>query len=377
LTLALVAVAFTDELATGIVPAGAPELSGSFALSASAAAGWTLFAFQILGFVLEPPLLALAHGRRARTFRTIGLALMAAALLVAAAAPSHALALYGPGSGLGTGLAQSALASAEPERCEAALARWNVAGIIGDLLAPAALAASVALGLGWRGALAAVAVLTALHALVLARTPQPEPAAALDPEEHVAPLREALRAALAAPGLLGWSLAVGLCGFMDEVLVSFGALWLTERLDAGPAERAAVFVAWELGAIAGSVLLARLARRFTPRALLLATGVGSLVSHLAWLAAPHWAAGAALAAVSGLFTAAHYPLLKARAFAALPDRPHVVQAVASAFSVLDLAVPILVGLAADSAGLLAAMLLLAAQPVGVVVAAWRAPRSSR
>jgi MFS family permease len=381
LTLALVAVAFTDELATGVVPAGAPELSQSFALSASAAAGWTLFAFQLLGFVLEPPLLALAHGRRARTFRTIGLALMAAALLAAAAAPTYAvllaaLALYGPGSGLGCGLAQSALASAEPGRCEAALARWNAAGIVGDLLAPAALAASVALGLGWRGALAAVAVLTAFHALALARAPHPEPATVREPEEQEAPLREALRAALAAPGLLGWSLAVGLCGFMDEVLVSFGALWLAERLDAGPAERAAIFVAWELGAIAGSVLLARLARRFTPRALLLAAGLGSLVSHLAWLAAPHWTAGAALAAVSGLFTAAHYPLLKARAFAALPDRPHVVQAVASAFSVLDLALPVLVGLAADRAGLLAAMLLLAVQPVGVIVAAGAA-RSAR
>ena len=329
--------------------------------------------------MVEPPLLALAHGRRARAVRTLGLALMAASLLAAAAAPSYpvllaALALYGPGSGLGTGLAQSALAAAEPDRCEAALARWSLAGTLGDLLAPAVLAASVGLGLGWRGAVLAVAILTAAHALTLARAPQPAPSSDGDADEE-APLREALRAARGTPALLGWSLAVVLCSFMDEVLVSFGALWLAARLDAGPAVRAAIFVAWELGALAGAALLARCAARFPPRALLLASGLGSLATHVAWLAAPHWVASAAAAAASGLFTAAHYPLLAARAYAALPGRPHVVQAVASAFSGLELLVPLAVGLAADRGGLLAAMALLAVQPAGVLVAAaWRAPR---
>ena len=104
--------AFTDELASGVVPAGSPELAASFGLTASQAAGWTLVAFQILGVVLEPPLLALAKGRRARTLRILGLWLMAASVLGAALAPSYgvllaALVLYGPASGLGTNLAQS------------------------------------------------------------------------------------------------------------------------------------------------------------------------------------------------------------------------------------------------------------------------------
>ena len=302
---------------------------------------------------------------------------MATALLAAAAAPSYpvllaALALYGPGSGLGTGLAESALAAADPARREAALARWNLAGTIGDLLAPAALAAAVALGLGWRGALAAVAALTVLHAIALARTPQP--AAGAGPDEEEVPgagtaLGAAIRAAVGAPALLGWTVATALCSFLDEVLVSFGALWLDAQLGASPAERAAVFVAWEVGAIAGSVALERLVHRAAPRTLLLGAGLGSLASYVAWLAAPGWQASAAAAAVSGLFTAAHYPLLKARAFAALPGRPELVQAVGSAVGALDLAIPVAVGLVADRAGLLAAMALLAAQPVGVVVAA--------
>lgn len=107
----MLAVAFTDELATGVVPSAAPELLGDFSLTPAAAAGWTLVAFQVLAVVVEPPLLALAHGRRERPLRVLGLALMALTAVAAALAPSYelllvALALYAPASGLGTRLAE-------------------------------------------------------------------------------------------------------------------------------------------------------------------------------------------------------------------------------------------------------------------------------
>jgi MFS family permease len=367
-------VAFTDELATGIVPAGAPELAANFHLGVAAAAGWTLFAFQLLGVLLEPPLLAIARGPRARRLRTLGLVGMAAGLAFAAVAPSYpallaALALYGPACGLGTCLAQASLAEADPARTEAALARWNLSGLLGDLAAPGALAASVALGLSWRGALAAAALAAGAQALVVGRAPAPGPAAEEDQDEWGATVGEALRAALATPALLGWELAASACTLLDETLVSFGALWLAQRLGAGPAARAAVLTAWTLGGIAGSGLLARAAGRVRPRSLLLAAGLGSAVCYGAWLAAPSVAWSAFTAGAAGLFTAAHYPLLKARAFAALPGRPNVVQAVASAFSAVDLVVPIALGAVADRAGLLAAMLVLLVQPAVVLAAA--------
>ncbi|MCY1074817.1 hypothetical protein [Archangium lansingense] len=61
--------AFTDELATGVVPSGTPEFLATFELTPAQAAGWTLVAFQVLGAVLEPPLLAMAYGRRERPMR--------------------------------------------------------------------------------------------------------------------------------------------------------------------------------------------------------------------------------------------------------------------------------------------------------------------
>lgn len=368
--------AFTDELATGVVPSGAPELLDAFDLTPARAAGWTLFAFQILGAVLEPPLLALAHGRRQRLMLGVGLAMMAAATLAAALAPSYwlllaALMVYGPASGLGTNLAEAALVSAHPGRGEQVLARWSLLGHLGDLLAPAALAASVALGLGWRGALVAVAafaLLQAAAALTL-RGGTGQSSAEEEEDAPAPPLRETLRLALGCRPLLGWSLAAVLCGLLDEVLVAFGALFLTERLGAGATGRAAILSAWVLGAIAGAVMLERFASRFRPATLLAVSGLGCAVAYSAWLACTTWLASALALGVAGMFASAHYPLLRARAFAALPDRPHVVLAVGSLFSAVELLLPLAVGGVADGLGVFAAMLVLLVQPVGVLLAA--------
>lgn len=361
----------TDELASGVVPAGSPDLTGTFGLSPSAAAGWTLLALQAMGVVLEPPLLALARGHRARSLRTLGLACMAGSLLLAAAAPSYplllaALALYGPASGLGTQLAQAALLARSPARREAVLARWELLSSAGDLLAPALLAGSVLLGLGWRGALFGAGLAAAAQTAASAGLPVAAEVTR-DGEAAEAPLRHALRAALASPALLGWSAVVALCGLMDELLVSFGALRLAE-LGMDAPQRAAVLSAWVVGGMAGAVLLERLAPRAAPRALLLAAGLGSAAAYAAWLCARTPLASAALAGLAGLFTAAHYPLARARAFAALPGREHVVLAVGSAFSALELLLPVLVGVVADGAGLAAALLVLLAQPAAIILA---------
>jgi hypothetical protein len=297
---------------------------------------------------------------------------MALATLAAGIAPSYglllgALLVYGPASGLGTSLAQSALVSADPSRAEAVLARWSLLGLAGDLLAPAALAASVALGLGWRGALLAVGAFAAVQAALAAWAPD-HPAAAVT-EQVGSSLRDALGAAVSCPRLLGWSLAVVLCGLLDEVLVAFGALWLSERLGADATVRAAILTSWVAGSCAGAALLERAAGRFRPTTLLTLSGLGCAVAYSAWLAMWTPVASALALAIAGLFAAAHYPLLQARAFAAMPGRPNVVLAAGALFQTLDLALPLLVGFVADGAGLFAAMLVLLVQPAGVLVVA--------
>jgi predicted MFS family arabinose efflux permease len=361
-----------------VVPSGAPELLDAFGLTPARAAGWTLVAYGVLAVLVEPPLLAAAHGRRARSFRTAGLALMALSTLAAALAPSYgvllaALTIYGPASGLGTSLAEAALVSAQSGRTETVLARWSLAGALGDLVAPAALAASVALGLGWRGALIAAGLLAAVEAVLAAGAP----GAAPDRDGADASLRDALRAAASSPQLAGWSLAAALCGLMDEVLVAFGALWLSGHVGADATQRAAILGAWVAGSIAGAALLARVAARVRPSTLLAASGAGCAVAYAAWLSATGWIASGIALGVAGAFAAAHHPLLRARAFETLPERPHVVLAAGSLFGTVELVLPLLVGLVADRGGVLAAMLVLLAQPIAVLAAGAVARRGER
>jgi hypothetical protein len=58
----------------------------------------------------------------------------------------------------------------------------------------------------------------------------------------------------------------------------------------------------------------------------------------------------------------------------MPGRPHVVLAVGSAFSAVDVALPVAIGLIADRAGVAAALLVLLLQPAGALAAAVAARR---
>ena len=74
----------------------------------------------------------------------------------------------------------------------------------------------------------------------------------------------------------------------------------------------------------------------------------------------------------GLTTAPLYPLAKAQAYRSLPDQAGMVNAVGHVFQPLDIVVPLILGVIADRFGLVPALLLLAAQPAGLL---WIALRS--
>lgn len=374
----LLATALTEELSSGVVPAGAPELAQALSLSPAKAAGWTLFAMLALGAVIEPPLLALARGARARPMIALGFAGVAAACFTAAAAPSYpvligALLLYGPAAGVAVRLSEAALMAAHAGAREAVLARWTLLGLVGDLLAPLGVAVSASLGVGLRGALMATGLWVAAQGLLVALVPTPPVDDAADEED--VPVAGAFAAALRSAPLLGWSLAAVSCNLLDEVLVSFGALHLQADLGASPTSRAVAFAAWIAGGLLGAATLERLAAVASVRTLLIGSGAGAAVAYAGWLVAPTWPWAAAALGVTGFFAAAHHPLLTARAYATLPHRPHTVAAVTSLVAVLDLAVPAGVSLAADGFGLMAALAVLMLQPIAVIAAGAMARRT--
>jgi hypothetical protein len=337
-----------------------------------------IVAFHSLAFFLEPPLLAWSERVPARWFSAAALAGVAASAFAAAIFPRGwsllvALAVYGPASGCALAVAEGLLVEAEPAARHRTMARLSLAANAGDLTVPLLLAGLAWFGLGWRTAFAITGAFAALLAIghARARSLGGTLSGASDDSEASAPTtREALRTALATRPLLGWSFACSLTGLLDEVLVAFSAVHL-HGIGATASERSWAIAAWVGGGFVGLAGLERFAAPASARRVLLgasaATGVeivGLAVTH-----SPRVATCALL--LVGVTGSVLHPLTKTRAYAALPGRPALVNAVGSALLPFDMAAPIVLGIVATQAGSAWAIAGLLIAPAGVAIAAWR------
>ena len=333
-----------------------------------------------IALVVEPYLFVLADRHPRAWFVRIGTAAMAIGAVCAALASSAwllgvSLGLLYVAIGVSSGLGQAALIDRAPDQRARTLARYTLLSLGGDLAAPALLVL-----VSWRGAYAICAALLAAWALALICTPLPERAAA--PSTDVADdaptgVLAALRDALADRALLLWLFATALCDLLDEIFVVLAALHL--RLDHGASPLAAslAIAAFVLGGALGLALLDRLLAHRDDRQLLLRIAPACAIVYLGWLAAPTPIVAIALALPVGALAAPLYPLVSARAYALRPDATATVMAASHLFAPLGLALPLLLGVAADHIGTRYALALLAIEPLAIAALTWCTCRSTR
>ena len=117
----------------------------------------------------------------------------------------------------------------------------------------------------------------------------------------------------------------------------------------------------------GAAYTDRLLLRVAPTGVLRGSAYLALAALFAVLLAPSplWL-GLALI-VLGAAAAPHYALLKAKAYAAVPGRPGLVNALSQIFVVIDIGAPLLLGALADRYGLSLALACLGIQPLGVLL----------
>ena len=362
---------FFDELA-GVAGVGTPDLQRELGLSYAAAVLVVLWIPTVAGLLLEPVCYVLADRRSRKPFvvgglAVLGLAQIGAGLAGSAASLGVCLAVAFVASGVGVNLAQATLVDVAGEDRERALTRWELAGVLGDLAAPLLVAALAAAWGGWRGAFAVSGAAVLGYAGLLATRAFPAPGGGNDGAAPAPPWRQALRAALSNRTLLLCLLGTWLCGLLDEILVSLGALHLRDAFGADAATRGLVLAGESLGAGLGVWLAHRLLGRVAPRTLLLAGGAATAVSYAAWLAAPSLAVSALLLATVGFCSAPLYALAVAQAYRALPGQSGMVNAVGSLFSPLDAALPFALAAVVEELGLVAALAVLGVQPLGALV----------
>lgn len=307
-----------------------------------------------------------AGGRR-RLLLAGGLA-FAVALLLASAAGGFgtllvALLLFSPASGAFVGLAQTALMDLEPERHEQAMARWTLAGSVGVAAGPLLLAATVALGGGWRLLFAALGLATFPLVAVVRKLPLPSP---IETEGVRAELRRTL-AALRRREVLRWLALLEVGDLVGDVFTGFAALYFVDVADTSPATAALAVALLTAASLAGDALLVvLLARGLRGVAYLRGSAAALMLVVPAFLVLPGLSKLGPLVLL-GILRAGWYAILKARLFSTLPGQSGAAFSLSSLSGLLGSLPPLAIGLLAQRFGLGAALWLVLLAPLALLL----------
>jgi FSR family fosmidomycin resistance protein-like MFS transporter len=374
LLVALLFVELLDELAGGALGAAVPQIRTDLGLSYGQIGA--LFAVPaVVGNLIEVPFGLLAdRGHRRRLVLGGGVA-FTAALVAMAGAPTFAVLLtafvvYYPASGAFVGLSQAVLVDTDPDRGEALMARWTLAGSVGVVAGPLLFATVVALGGGWRLALGLVAGLFVVGVVAMSRVTIAEATSA---EGEAPPGWRDLLAAAGQRSVQKAAVLLQLSDLLGDVLTAFLALYLVDEAGLGPGAAALGLAVWAGAGLVGDALAVPVLDRVDGRMVVRASAVAAGVLYAALLLVDPLPAKLVLLALLGLATAGWYPVLQARFYAVLPGRSGVAVSLGSASGILFGVVPLSLGLVAERFGLGPMMWLLLAGPVVLVAGLRREP----
>jgi hypothetical protein len=275
-----------------------------------------------------------------------GLALFAATtsfgvLLVAAA-------LLGLASTAMVDAVEVALVDVAGAELEPTLARQNLLGTAGDLLGPLLLITVEALGLSWRVAFAAGAVLLALYGAWLASLPIPPPPPRTDGDT----VRAGLVLVARDPRVWVIGLLAVLLVPLDEPFFAFLIATLEDRgLPLALATAVAAFGI--IGTLAGFARQSSATARSAPRTLTAAAAV--MTAAVAATLVPSTPVVLAAVFAFGVAIAIFWVTLQTRMFSLHPGRAGTVKAVVGTIEITGFALPVLAGAAADAAGVSAGL----------------------
>jgi MFS transporter, FSR family, fosmidomycin resistance protein len=363
--LTLLTVELLDELVFGAREAAWPAVRADLDLS-YAQIGVLLSAPIYSSAIFEPAFGILGDSRWRRRVVVGGGVAMALALALVAVAPGFLVLLVAfvvlyPATGAFVSLSQATLMDLEPERRELNMTRWGIAGGIGAVVGPLAVAAFLALDIGWRPlfAMFAVAALAltvgagATHARIRPARERPSARAAF--------------AGLRRPRVVRWLVLLEFADLLLDVLLGFVALYLVDEVAASPAIGGVGVAVWTGAGLAGGFGVIAVLRRVDGLRYLRASALLALVLYPAFLLAPGVPAKLVLLALVGLCTAGWYSIPKARLYDALSGQSGAAVTLGSLAGLVGGTAPLVLGLVAERYGLDVALWILVVAPVALLV----------
>ena len=272
-----------------------------------------------------------------------------------------ALVLGNPASGAFVSLAQATLMDLAPAERERNMARWTFAGSFGYVGGPLLVAAALWLGVGWRAALAALAVAAVPLAAAVRRIPSAPSVADLSGAWHHA------YAALRRLDVLRRLALLEAADLLLDVFHGYLALYFVDVVHTDARAAALGLAAWTGASLVGDWLLLWVLRRVSGRRYLRLSALAALVVYPAFLLVPGYVPKLALAAALGLLNSGWYAIPKAGLYEALPGRSGAAVAVGGAGGIVGASVPLALGLVAGSVGLAPTMWILLLAPVALLL----------
>ena len=369
----LLAAEFLDELVFGVREAAWPLMRDDLRLSYTQV-GVILSVPPIVGNVVEPALGILGDVWRRRALVLAGGVAFAAGTLLVGLSPGFAAllaasVLSNPASGAFVGLSQATLMDAAPARREQNMARWALAGSIGNSVGPLIVGACVWTGVSWRWGFLAAGALMLLAVAAAWRQPFETPAAPQAARHtrkaFVEGLREALRA-LGRRRVLRWLLLLELGDFTYDLLRGFLALYFVDVVGTGEGSAALAVAVWTWVGLAGDFAVVPLLERVRGLRYLRVSTAFVAVLFPALLLAEGFAMKLILLGLLGLANAGWYAVLSAKLYEEFPGRSGMVMTVGNVYGLAGAFVPFALGAFAERYGLAPMMWLLAAGPFALL-----------
>jgi MFS transporter, FSR family, fosmidomycin resistance protein len=304
---------FLDELVDGVYSPALPLIRSDLHLNYTQI-GMLLTIPNTIGSIIEPILGILADiGQRRQLTLGGGIAFAGALLLISL---SHnfpllltALILFNPASGAFVSLSQATLMDIEPKRHEHSMARWALAGSVGNTIGPLIFALALGFTNSWRSAFFILAILTMLSLVMLWKYRQLIPNSISHSSESIQSLGEGICNAIKAlkqRNVLRWLTLLQFSDLMLDVLRGFVALYFVDVVGASNTQGSLAITIWLGFGLVGDFLLIPLLERVQGIAYLKLSATVVLFAYPAFLLLPSINIKLFILGLLGLFNAGWY-----------------------------------------------------------------------
>ena len=370
--LIFLAIEFLDELVDGVGSAAWPLVRNDLDLT-YVQIGLLLSVPGIFSSFVEPVIGILGDMGYRRLLVVGGGVAFAVALGLVSVSQGFVVLLvawtvFFPASGGFVSLSQASLMDCDPKRREQNMARWVFAGSVANVLGPLALTAAIAIGVGWRGAFLAIAILTIPAVIAAYRLPLG--AAGHGPDRDGQSFGEGMRTAVRALKrfeVVRWLSLLQASDLMLDIFKGFLALYMVDIAGESELKAALAIAVWVGMGLIGDLLLIPLLERVRGLTYLRFSVIVVLLLYPAFLLAPSFESKLVIAGLLGFANAGWYTVLQGQAYSSLPGRSGTIVALGNVFGIVASMVPLGLGVVSANWGLDTAMWLLLAGPVALLL----------